>query len=116
MRLQGRSLILVSPTDTNINYGVAVIRSFKNKATETVFEGRLPKRFPADLLVVARRKLRMLHRAVRLDDLRAPPGNRLHALQRDRGGQHAISINDQFRICFVWKDGDAHDVEITDYH
>ncbi len=93
-----------------------MIRGFKDALTEAVFEGRHPKRFPADLLVVARRKLRMLHRAIRLDDLKAPPGNRLHALQRDRRGQHAISINDQFRICFVWKDGDAHDVEITDYH
>ena len=93
-----------------------MIRSFKDKTTEVVFDGRLPKRFPADLLAIARRKLRMLHHATRLDDLRAPPGNRLHALQRDCAGQHAISINDQFRICFVWKDGDAHEVEITDYH
>ena len=93
-----------------------MIRGFKDKTTELVFDGRLAKRFPADLLAVARRKLRMLHRATRLDDLKAPPGNRLHALQRDRTGQHAISINDQFRICFIWKDGDAYEVEITDYH
>ncbi|WP_082359408.1 type II toxin-antitoxin system RelE/ParE family toxin [Bosea sp. AAP35] len=93
-----------------------MIRSFRDKTTESIFDGRQPKRFLADLVSVARRKLRMLHRAIRLDDLKAPPGNRLHALQRDRAGQHAISINDQFRICFIWKDGDAHDVEITDYH
>ena len=93
-----------------------MIRSFKDKGTEFAFEGRLAKRFPAELLAVARRKLRMLHRATRLDDLKAPPGNRLHALQRDRAGQHAISINDQFRIGFVRKDGDAYGVEITDYH
>ncbi|SEF63233.1 type II toxin-antitoxin system RelE/ParE family toxin [Bosea lathyri] len=93
-----------------------MIRNFKDKTTELLFDGQQPKRFPADLLVVARRKLRILHRATRLDDLRAPPGNRLHALQRDRAGQHAISINDQFRICFVWRDGDAYEVEITDYH
>ncbi len=93
-----------------------MIRSFKDKTTEAVFDGRHPKRFPADLLSTARRKLRMLHRALRLEDLKAPPGNRLHALRRDRAGQYAISINDQFRICFIWKDGDAHDVEIADYH
>lgn len=93
-----------------------MIRSFKDKTTEAVFDGFQPKRFPADLVEVARRKLRMLHRAIRIDDLKAPPGNRLHALQRERKGQHAISINDQFRICFVWSNGDAHDVEITDYH
>lgn len=58
----------------------------------------------------------MLHAAKRLMDLKVPPGNRLHQLQRDRAGQHSISINDQWRICFVWREGDAHDVEITDYH
>jgi proteic killer suppression protein len=58
----------------------------------------------------------MLDSAGRLDDLKVPPGNKLHALMGDRAGQHAIRINDQFRICFTWKDGDAHDVEITDYH
>lgn len=93
-----------------------MIVSFRDALTAAVFEGRVPKRFPGDLGVVARRKLRMLHRAVALADLRAPPGNRLHALDRDRKGQHAISINDQFRICFVWKDGHAHEVEIVDYH
>lgn len=96
--------------------GSAMILNFKDKITEAVFGGWKPKHFPADLVSVARRKLRMLHRATRLDDLKAPPGNRLHALTRDRLGQHAISINDQFRICFVWKEGNAHDVEITDYH
>jgi proteic killer suppression protein len=65
---------------------------------------------------VARRKLQMLDSAVRLDDLKVPPGNKLHLLVGDRAGQHAIRINDQFRICFIWRDGDAHDVEITDYH
>ena len=93
-----------------------MIVSFRDALTAAVFEGRVPKRFPADLAVVARRKLRMLHRAVMLADLRAPTGNRLHALDHDRKGQHAISINDQFRICFVWRDGHAHDVEIVDYH
>ena len=65
---------------------------------------------------VARRKLLLLHRAGALQDLRAPPGNRLEALSRDRLGQHSIRVNDQWRVCFTWRDGDAHDVEIVDYH
>jgi proteic killer suppression protein len=65
---------------------------------------------------VARRKLRMLNNAATLDDLRIPPANRLEALKGDRKGQHSIRINDQWRVCFRWKDGDAHGVEIVDYH
>lgn len=65
---------------------------------------------------VAQRKLMQLHAARRLDDLRIFPGNRLEALKGDRKGQHSIRINDRYRICFVWRDGDAHDVEVTDYH
>jgi len=65
---------------------------------------------------VALRKLRMLDAAVRLDDLRVPPGNRLEGLRGDRAGQHSIRVNDQWRICFRWRNGDAHDVEIVDYH
>jgi proteic killer suppression protein len=64
----------------------------------------------------ARRKLLYLHRALRLGDLRVPPGNQLEALKGDRAGTYSIRINDQWRICFVWRDGDAHDVEIVDYH
>ncbi len=64
----------------------------------------------------ARRKLGLINRSKTLDDLRIPPGNRLHALKDERLGQHSISINDQWRICFVWRDGNAYDVEITDYH
>jgi proteic killer suppression protein len=65
---------------------------------------------------MALRRLRLLHRARTLADLRAPPGNRLEALKGGRVGQHSIRVNDQYRICFRWKDGDAHDVELTDYH
>jgi proteic killer suppression protein len=65
---------------------------------------------------VALRKLRILNRSIDLNDLRKPPGNRLEALKGDRTGQHSIRINDQFRICFIWKDNDAYDVEIVDYH
>lgn len=71
---------------------------------------------PSDIQHVARRKLRMPNSATTLDDLRIPPANRLEALKGDRKGQHSIRINDQWRICFSWKDGDAHGVEIVDYH
>jgi proteic killer suppression protein len=98
-------------------HGLAImIRSFKDKLTEAVFQGRCPKGFPADLFRVARRKLEAVNAAGVLDDLRAPPGNRLEALSSDRAGQHSIRINDQWRICFVWSDGGADHVEIVDYH
>ena len=94
-----------------------MIRSFADKDTKTVFDGECPRKgFPADLVEVARRKLRMVDAANELRDLAAPPNNKLHKLKDDRAGQHAIRINDQFRVCFTWKDDGAHDVEITDYH
>jgi toxin HigB-1 len=76
----------------------------------------MPKGFPSDLAKVSRRKLRTLAAAGRLPDLRQPPANRLEALSGDRAGQHSIRVNDQWRLCFVWRDGDAYDVEIVDYH
>ena len=93
-----------------------MIESFRDKRTAAVWAGKLPKGFPSDIANVARRKLRMLHAATRLDDLKVPPGNRLEALKDDRLGQHSIRVNDQWRVCFVWRDGGAHDVEVTDYH
>jgi proteic killer suppression protein len=93
-----------------------MIESFRDKRTAAVWAGKLPKGFPSDIANVARRKLRMLHAATRLDDLKVPPGNRLEALKEDRLGQHSIRVNDQWRVCFVWQDGGAHDVEVTDYH
>jgi proteic killer suppression protein len=93
-----------------------VIKSFGCKRTALVFIGQAPKGFPSDILTVARRKLRMLDTAIRLDDLRVPPSNRLEALKGDRTGQHSIRINDQWRLCFIWQDGAAHEVEIVDYH
>lgn len=93
-----------------------MIASFRCGKTALVFEGRLPKGFPGDIANVARRKLRQLAAAVKLDDLRVPPGNRLEALSADRAGQHSIRVNDQWRICFVWHDGNTHEVEIVDYH
>ncbi|MGJ5175944.1 type II toxin-antitoxin system RelE/ParE family toxin [Bradyrhizobium oligotrophicum] len=93
-----------------------MIRSFRDRITEAVFDGENPKGFPSDLLKVARRKLRYLNAAADLGDLRSPPGNRLEALMGDRQGQHSIRINDQFRVCFTWTvDGPAN-VEIVDYH
>ena len=93
-----------------------VIRSFRDKMTEAVFNGESPKRFPADLVKVARRKLRYLNAAGDLNDLRSPPGSRLEALAGDRKGQHSIRINDQFRVCFVWTEDGPAEVEVVDYH
>lgn len=92
-----------------------MIKSFKCPDTERLFRDENVRKF-VNIRQPARRKLLMLHAAKRLMDLKMPPGNRLHQLERDRAGQHSISVNDQWRICFVWRDGDAYDVEITDYH
>ena len=92
-----------------------MIRSFRDPHTEALFQDRDVPRFRA-IERVARRKLLYLHRAKRLEDLRVPPGNRLEALKGDRRGQYSIRINEQWRICFRWKDGEALDVEIVDYH
>jgi proteic killer suppression protein len=93
-----------------------VIRSFRDRDTEGLFARHPTARFGADVQRVALRKLRMLDAAESLDDLRVPPGNRLERLRGDRQGQHSVRINDQWRICFRWRGGDAHDVEIVDYH
>jgi toxin HigB-1 len=93
-----------------------VIRSFKNRVAEEIWQGEVNRRLPREIQEVARRKLRMLNNAQTLADLRIPPGNRLERLQGDRAGQHSIRINDQWRICFEWQSGDAFEVEIVDYH
>ena len=93
-----------------------MIKSFRDKNTEAVFNGESSKGFPAHLVKVARRKLRYLNAADDLGDLRSPPGNRLEALVGDRKGQHSIRINDQFRVCFVWTSEGPAEVEIVDYH
>lgn len=93
-----------------------MIRSLKGRIAKAVAAGERPKGFPPDLVRAAENKFAMIEAAAALSDLRSPPGNRLHALKGDRKGQHAISINDQWRICFRWKNGAAEDVEIADYH
>lgn len=93
-----------------------MIASFTGKETEAIWAGKRSRKLPADIQSRALAKLALLDAATELDDLRHPPGNRLHELKDDRAGQHSISINMQWRICFVWNDGHAHDVEITDYH
>jgi proteic killer suppression protein len=93
-----------------------MIRSLKGKIAQAIADGRRPKGFPPDLVRSAQNKLAILDAAVNLADLRSPPGNRLHALTDDRRGQHAIAVNDQWRVCFRWTPLGPEDVEICDYH
>ena len=93
-----------------------MIRNFRDRETERLFRREPIKRLPRALQRMALRKLLLLDAATQLDDLRVPPGNRLERLRGDRSGQHSIRINDQWRICFVWNQGQASEVEIVDYH
>lgn len=93
-----------------------MIRSLRGPIANAINDNRRPRGFPPDLVRRAENKLAILDAAVSLNDLRSPPGNRLEGLRGDRKGQHSIRINDQWRVCFTWKDGDAEDVEIVDYH
>ena len=93
-----------------------MIENFSDKETEKVFQGEFSRQLPSDIQKTARRKLIYLDEADDLQDLRAPPGNRLEAIKGKRRGQHSIRINDQWRICFRWKQPHAYEVEITDYH
>ena len=93
-----------------------MIRSFRDKDTEKLFRRERNKAVPPDVQRVALRKLAQVDAAASIQDLKVPPGNRLEALSGDRKGQFSIRINDQWRVCFVWKDGHAHEVEIVDYH
>lgn len=93
-----------------------MIRSLKDKDTEAIFNGRFVRRVPNQIAPLAARKLNQMHAAGNLNDLRIPPANRLEALKGDRKGQYSIRINDQWRICFVWKDAGPEAVEIVDYH
>ena len=93
-----------------------MICSFTDLEAEKIWQGIRSRDFPDDIQHRALNRLKFLDAAKSLNDLRNPPSNRLHALTDDRAGQHSISINKKWRICFVWKDGDAYDVEIVDYH
>ncbi|MCP3923425.1 MAG: type II toxin-antitoxin system RelE/ParE family toxin [Desulfobacterales bacterium] len=93
-----------------------MIKSFKDKESEKILNRNFSRKLPQSIQHTARQKLLILDAATALNDLRIPPGNRLEALKDDRKGQHSIRINDQWRICFEWKNGDAHNVEIVDYH
>jgi len=93
-----------------------MIESFQCKETEKLFARQFSKKLPTQIQQMAFRKLRMLNRSSSIQDLRVPPASRLEALSGERKGQYSIRINQQWRICFVWKDGNAHQVEIVDYH
>lgn len=93
-----------------------MIQRFRDKDTEQLFLGHFSRKLPQDLQRLARRKLLQIDAATKLETLRVPPGNRLEALKGNRKGQHSIRINDQWRICFTWRNGHAYDVEIVDYH
>jgi proteic killer suppression protein len=93
-----------------------MIVSFRDPITGTIWAGRRSRRLPPDIQAVALRKLRLINNARTPEDLQVPPNNRLEGLVGDRRGQHSIRINDQWRICFVWREGHAYEVEIVDYH
>ena len=93
-----------------------MIKTFKCKEAERVFDGKFSRKLPENIQRAAARKLEMLNAANELNSLRIPPSNHLESLKGDRAGQYSIRINDQWRICFTWRNGDAYDVEIVDYH
>jgi toxin HigB-1 len=97
-------------------YNALVIRTFADRATEELYVSGRARRLPPDIVRRARRRLEYIDLATCLDDLKTPPGNRLHQLAGDRAGQYAVAINDQWRVCFAFDGADAYDVEITDYH
>jgi proteic killer suppression protein len=93
-----------------------MIASFRDKETERLWQSGRSRCLPADLVGRGFKKLAILNAAVALENLKVPPGNQLEALRGDRAGQHSIRVNDQYRVCFAWRDGNAFDVEIVDYH
>ena len=105
-----------SPAFSRDRSGITLIRTFHDPEAEKIFNRVRSRRLPPEIQAVALRKLRMLNRAGTLQDLRVPPANRLEQLSGNRAGQYSIRINNQWRICFWWRDGDAYDVEIVDYH
>src|SRR5579862_9473875 len=109
-----RSISKVLTVVSNVDIICFMIKTFKCKQTEQLFNGHYIKKLQRDFQRIALRKLKMLDAATILETLKVPPGNMLEALKRDRDGQHSIRINDKWRICFIWKDGHAFNVEIVD--
>jgi len=97
-------------------YDQNMIKSFKDKETEKIFRGQFSRKLPQNIQRIAARKLEQLNAATVIETLRVPPGNRLEALSHNRQGQHSIRVNDQWRVCFIWRNDNAFDVEIVDYH
>ena len=117
LAVRGSQLLVSVLVDSNARrYYLSMIRGFRDRDTESVFRRERSRRLPSTVQRIAQRKLAILHAADSVQDLRVPPGNRLERLSGDREGQHSIRINDRWRICFYWRNGDAHDVEIVDYH
>lgn len=119
-RLSGRQNFVSSQSKlvnhSVLRYDWVMIKSFRDKDSERLFQRQFLRHFPPEIHRLAWRKLVQLDVAERLDDLRIPPANRLERLSGDRAGQHSVRINDQWRVCFRWQEGDAYDVEVTDYH
>jgi len=115
-RLRRDLFVLTLDVISGRRYVSNMIHSFKCKETQRLFNGRFSARLPQSIQRLAARKLELLDGAGELDDLKSPPVNRLEVLGGDRAGQHSIRINDQWRICFLWRDGNALEVEIVDYH
>jgi len=111
-----RGVVVTVDVTSTPGYVRPVIRSFRDAQARKVFERERARKFGPDVQRRAHRELLLLNAVERLDDLRVPPGNRLERLAGDRAGQHSIRVNDQWRICFRWENGDAYDVEICDYH
>ena len=115
-RRQSQAGIVTFDVINVMRYGMSVIRSFADPETERIFNRARSRKLPQGIQRVALRKLLLVDAADRMEDLRFPPGNRLEKLHGNREGQHSIRINDQWRVCFLWKDSDAFEVEIADYH
>lgn len=109
-------MMMLDDINASCYYVALMIRSFHNGETERVFLRKRSRRLPPDVQRIVQRKLAIIDAADLLQDLKVPPGNRLEQLSGTREGQFSIRINDQWRVCFRWSDGDAYDVEITDYH
>ena len=107
---------VVVDTNSTLHYYPSVIRSYRDRDTQAVAERRSVRSFPGHIQRRAQKKLMIINNATDLHDLGVPPGNRLEALSGNRDGQYSVRINDQWRICFVWYEGDACQVEIVDYH